>query len=186
MEFISEVSRNLSVNVKNQLFQYRYKVFVELLKWEEVSSTYGVEKDQFDHDDTLYVIAKNNEDDIVGCARLLPTTSTYLLEALFPELLNGIVPPKSPDIWELSRFTSIDINNNETVGNSQFSSPTTIALLKESIACAKKHGAKRIISVSPIGVERLLRKIGFHAHRAGPPMMIDGQPIIACWIEIDF
>jgi N-acyl-L-homoserine lactone synthetase len=67
--------------------------------------------------------------------------------------------------------------------NSQFSSPTTIALLKESIACAKKNGAKRIISVSPIGVERLLRKIGFPAQRAGPPILIDGQPIIACWIE---
>jgi len=185
MEFISEVSRDLSVNVKSQLFQYRYKVFVELLKWEEVSSTYGVEKDQFDREDTLYVIAKNNEDDIVGCARLLPTTSTYLLEEIFPELLNGIVPPKSPEVWEISRFTSIDLNNNERVGNNQFSSPTTIALLKESIACAKKHGAKRIISVSPLGIERLLRKIGFHAHRAGPPMIIDGQPIIACWIEID-
>jgi len=31
----------------------------------------------------------------------------------------------------------------------------------------------------------LLYRMGVHAHRAGPPMLADGKPIFACWIEID-
>jgi len=57
--------------------------------------------------------------------------------------------------------------------------------LSTTIDCAAAHGAKRLITVSPIGIERLLRHTGVHAHRAGPPMIIDGHPIFACWIEID-
>jgi N-acyl-L-homoserine lactone synthetase len=58
-----------------------------------------------------------------------------------------------------------------------------VELLRESIACAVAHGAKRLISVSPIGVERLLRRTGIRSHRAGPPMIVDGHPIFACWID---
>ena len=58
-------------------------------------------------------------------------------------------------------------------------------LLQETIAVAATQGAKRLITVSPVGVERLLAKAGFHAHRAGPPMIVDGHPIFACWIETD-
>jgi N-acyl-L-homoserine lactone synthetase len=64
------------------------------------------------------------------------------------------------------------------------SSDIAIALLQAAIDCAAKNGAKRLITVSPLGIERLLRKAGFKAHRAGPPTMVDGHPIFACWIEV--
>ncbi|MDQ2822953.1 MAG: N-acylhomoserine lactone synthase, partial [Pseudomonadota bacterium] len=60
-----------------------------------------------------------------------------------------------------------------------------VQLLRQAMACAAEHGARRLITVSPIGIERLLRHTGVHAHRAGPPMMIDGHPIFACWIDVD-
>jgi N-acyl-L-homoserine lactone synthetase len=50
---------------------------------------------------------------------------------------------------------------------------------------AAKQGAARLITVSPLGVERLLHRMGVHAHRAGPPVFVNGKPIFACWIEID-
>ncbi|MDI9690539.1 acyl-homoserine-lactone synthase, partial [Burkholderia cenocepacia] len=49
---------------------------------------------------------------------------------------------------------------------------------------AAERGVQRLITVSPLGIERLLRRAGFLAHRAGPPMIIDGHPIFACWIEV--
>ncbi len=106
-----------------------------------------------------------------------------MLEEVFPELLNGLNPPKSPDVWEISRFTTLDLNGGSLEKNGQFSSNVAIDLLKNTIECARKHGAKRIISVSPIGVERLLRKAGFRAHRAGPPVIVDGHALFACWID---
>lgn len=163
--------------------RYRHRVFVEQLGW-DLQALGNTEQDQFDRDDTIYVISRDECGDITGCARLLPTTRPYLLGEVFPQLLNGMPVPKSAEVWELSRFAAVDFNTKASSALGQFSSPVTLALLHESIAVAAENGAKRIITVSPVGVERLLHRSGLHAHRAGPPMIIDGHPIFACWIEI--
>lgn len=143
-----------------------------------------MESDQFDRPDTIYVVAQDDKGLVSGCARLLPTTRPYLLGEVFPHLLNGLEPPCSPDVWELSRFAAVDINNH-SAKSGQFSSPVARRLLEESMDCAAARGAKRLITVSPIGIERLLSRSGINSHRAGPPMIIDGHPIFACWIDLN-
>ena len=183
--YVVSGSRNtLSNHLFDVLSAYRYKVFIEHLGW-ELETPPGREIDQFDRDDTMYVVARHEDNRIVGCARLLPTTQPYLLGEVFPELLNGMPAPCDPTVWELSRFTTFDPDGQGESGQGQFSSPVAISLMQEAIACAARVGAKRLITVSPIGVERLLRRAGFHAHRAGPPMMLNGYPLFACWIEIE-
>jgi len=182
MNIVSGTAGNLQ-NVYRQVAGYRYKVFVENLGW-DLYAPDGLEQDQFDRPDTVYVAVQDDEGEVCGCARLLPTTHPYLLSEVFPQLLNGAVPPSSPEIWELSRFASVDFNSPNQSPLRQMSSDSAIALLQAAIECAATHGAKRLITVSPLGIERLLRKAGFNAHRAGPPMIIDGHPIFACWIEV--
>jgi acyl homoserine lactone synthase len=184
MRVMSGVPEAFTAGLFPEISRYRHKVFIEQLGW-DLHTQNGLELDQFDRPDTVYVVAQDEEDNITGCARLLPTTHPYLLGDIFPQLLNGLTPPSTPDVWELSRFAAVDFSNQNASPLSQFSSDVAVGLLRESIACAARHGAKRIITVSPLGVERLLRKAGFHAHRAGPPMVIDGHAIFACWIEVD-
>lgn len=167
-----------------KLLNYRHQVFVERLGW-DLNSIDGLEKDQFDRTDTVYVISRDEDGNVTGCGRLLPTTQPYLLGEIFPQLLNGQLPPADPDVWELSRFAAVDFNARATSALGQFSSPLTAELLRGSIRCAVELGAKRLITVSPIGVERLLKRMGIHAHRAGPPMVVNGHPIFACWIECE-
>ncbi|MEO6147892.1 MAG: acyl-homoserine-lactone synthase [Sulfuriferula sp.] len=184
MSVIAGSTKELSVDLFRKVSGYRHKVFVEMLGW-QLNTKDGMEFDQFDRPDTLYVVAQDEEGCVNGCARLLPTNAPYLLGEIFPQLLNGLPPPCGSDVWELSRFAAMDFVSQSTPQLGQFSSPIAIKLLQESIACASNYGAKRIITVSPIGIERLLRRAGFHAHRAGPPMIIDGHPIFACWIEVE-
>lgn len=184
MYVIKGRQQDLPAGLYSKVANYRHKVFVERLGWE--LKTFGnTEQDQFDRADTIYVISRDEHGDISGCARLLPTTQPYLLGEVFPQLLNGMPIPNSPEVWELSRFAAVDFNAKTTTEAGQFSSPITLKLLHEAIAFAAEKGARRIITVSPVGVERLLSRAGVHAHRAGPPMIIDGQPIFACWIEVD-
>jgi acyl homoserine lactone synthase len=165
-----------------KIANYRYQVFVEQLGW-QLHAFNNAEQDQFDRSDTIYVATRDRQGNISGCARLLPTTQPYLLGDFFPQLLNGITPPDSPDVWELSRFAAVDFNAKKSCASGQFSSPVAIELLHETIAVAAAQGAKRLITVSPVGIERLLTRAGFHAHRAGPPVVVDGHPVFACWIE---
>jgi len=33
-------------------------------------------------------------------------------------------------------------------------------------------------------MERLIRRLGIHSHRMGPPCVVNGEPIYGCWIEL--
>lgn len=183
MQFVSGASEQLPIGLPVRLAKYRHRVFVEQLGW-NLPAFDGMERDQFDRPDTVYVVGEDDQGGVIGCARLLPTTGPYLLGEVFPQLLNGMPPPASPAIWELSRFAAVDFEARHTSPLGQFSSPVAVQLLRESLACAATHGAESLLTVSPLGVERLLQRAGFACHRAGPPMVVDGMPIFACWIDI--
>lgn len=141
----------------------------------------GMESDQFDHQDTVYVVAHTENGAVTGCARLLPTESPYLLSEIFPHLLAGLPAPRARDIWELSRFSAAPTDASAHRDGVVI----TRSLLAAAVKCAAEQGATRLITVSPLGIERLLVRMGVHSHRAGPPTLIDGKPVFACWIEID-
>lgn len=172
----SEFSPELEI----ALAEYRHKIFIERLGW-SLPVENGMERDQFDHQGTYYIIARDPDGAICGCARLLPTKNPYLLSEVFPHLLSGMPVPRAHDVWELSRFAAAATNENSATNAAE----RTRRLLAAAVKCAAEQGAKRLITVSPLGIERLLHRMGVHAHRAGPPMLAEGKPIFACWIEID-
>ena len=186
MNFIAGMASELARDDIRRMAAFRHDVFVEMLGWRLDESEPGQELDQFDVPETVYVIARDENDDrVLGTARLLPTTGPYLLADVFPELLHGLPPPRSPAIWELSRFAAVDMNADRTSALSQFSSPVAIELMRVTLAVASQLGAERLVSVSPLGIERLLRRAGFDAHRIARPVVVDGHPIFACMIETE-
>ncbi|MET3133681.1 acyl homoserine lactone synthase [Oxalobacteraceae bacterium GrIS 1.11] len=189
MKVISGKTNTLPKVLQSQVASYRYKVFIETLNW-DLDAENGEEFDQFDHEDTVYIVSQDEQGRVNGCARLLPSSRPYLLGEIFPQLALGAPAgasakaPANTDVWELSRFAAVDFNQQSRSPLARFSSPNAVKLMHEAIACAAAQGARRLITVSPIGIERLLRRVGLHAHRADPPMIVDGHPIFACWIDV--
>ncbi|MEP6509953.1 MAG: acyl-homoserine-lactone synthase [Dokdonella sp.] len=176
-------SSQLQTNVESALAAYRHKVFVEHLGWELPGAQSGLERDQFDRPDTLYVVARDPDGRICGCARLLPTEQAYLLGSVFPELMGNQPIPSSSEIWELSRYTTQVVDG--VAGSRLEARERFRSLLKGVVEAALERGAKRLITFSFTGVERLARSFGIHVHRAGAPQLIDGKPVLAFWIELD-
>ncbi|QPF73621.1 GNAT family N-acetyltransferase [Roseateles sp. DAIF2] len=169
-----------------ELAAYRYRVFVETLGW-TLNCAPQRELDQFDHADAHYVLLRDREGRLSGCARLLPTTRPYLLSEVFPMLAPGGLPSDAA-VWELSRFVTLspDSEAQATGGNPalrQFSSDQAIALLQAAIDHASAQGVSRLVTVSPVGVERLLTMAGFSAGRLAPPQTVGGRRLFACQIE---
>lgn len=163
------------------LGRYRRRVFVEQLGWALPSANECFERDQFDRDDTVYVFARNGRGDMCGCARLLPTTRPYLLKALFADLIAEDMPlPQSATVWELSRFAATDDE-----GGTENAAWAVRPMLAAVVECAAQLGARQLIGVTFASMERLFRRLGVHAHRAGPPRLVDGRMVVACWIDID-
>jgi acyl homoserine lactone synthase len=185
VDFIAGTSGGLSSEIMIGLARFRHQVFVETLGWNLDTPEAGLELDQFDRPDTVYVVARDDSGEVAGTARLLPTTRPYLLGEVFPQLLHQQPLPHSPAVWELSRFAAVDFSSRTSGPMAQFSSPIAVALLRATLRAAAARGAERLITVSPLGVERLLRRAGFIAHRAAPPCIVDGHPLFAALIEID-
>lgn len=174
---------SLPVEILRDLALHRDRVFVEMLGW-DLAVQDGMELDQFDRPDTLYVIARGQEGQLIGAARLLPTHRQSLLWDVFPQLLGGQLAPQSPDVWELSRFAAVEFGAaaaSRGVGAlRQVSAPVSFDLLRAALTLAARSGVRRLISVSPLGVERILRRGGFRARRAGPAMLVNGHAVFAC------
>lgn len=173
----------LSSSAEAELASYRYEIFVDRLHW-QLPAEVGREFDQFDRADTRYVIARDAHGRVCGCARLLPTTQAYLLDEVFPGLMNGQAAPHDVGVWELSRFSTRA--PGELQAPSREEARTRFCCLFATVVeTALTQGATRLITFTAMGVERILRRIGIHAHRVGPPQLIDDKPILALWIELD-
>src|ERR1700722_17915374 len=132
--------QKLQVRIEAELAAYRYKVFVEHLGWDLPIAQVGSERDQFDRPDTFYVVAKDTEERICGCARLLPTSNPYLLGTIFPQLMGNQPIPTSADIGELSRYTTQLVNGEIT--SRQEATARFRELLKAVCETAFQGGAK--------------------------------------------
>jgi acyl homoserine lactone synthase len=174
MRLITTQSGMLSefpAHLAEALMRYRHRIFIQRLGW-ILPTLNGAERDQFDRDDTLYAVALDGTGELRGCARLLPTSLPYLLDVVFPDMVQEKPLPSSSTIWEISRFAST-------------CAAATRRLLAETVACAAQRGARRLITMSPLGVERLLQRMGVGISRAGKPVLLNGQYVFACWIEIN-
>ena len=70
----------------------------------------------FDDCDPVYIVCEN-QGEVLGSWRLLPTTGPYMLKDVFPELLYGQQAPQAPDVWEISRFAvSKRVVGNDSLG----------------------------------------------------------------------
>lgn len=119
----------------------------------------------------------------------MPTLRPYLLRDVFPQLLGDQPAPQSPDVWELSRFAAVDFGAaaaSRGVGAlRQVSAPVSFGLLRAALPLAAGSGVRRLISVSPLGIECMLRRGGFRARRAGPAILVDVHAVFACWIDVN-
>lgn len=180
LEFVHGTAEHLQRSDLERIARYRHRIFVDGLGW-QLNCHGGMERDQFDRLDTWHVAAINARTDrIVGVARLLPTHRPYLLADVFPQLVGNV--PRDRGIWELSRFAAVD----ETVDSprSQIASPAAVLLLHKVMAIAAANHVHRLITVSPVGMLRLLRTAGFVAERAGPPAVVGGARLEALWVDV--
>lgn len=164
-----------------QMYRLRHTVFHDRLGW-EVASDDGLEQDEFDKADPVYVVVYGEGNQVIGCWRLLPTSGPYMLKDVFPQLLAGQPAPQEADVWELSRFALAE-GNSEC--NSFGLSSIPVRMVQMAVRFAQENGIRRYVSVTSVAIERMFRRLGVHVERLGPPIKIGRVLTVACALEID-
>jgi N-acyl-L-homoserine lactone synthetase len=88
------------------MHEMRYRVVVCEWGWDIPGVLVGYEADQFDTDQTVYVIVQNDDGEVVASARMNPTIEPHMLSELFADCCDLQPWPVAPDVWECSRFVT--------------------------------------------------------------------------------
>lgn len=180
MNVVCSSTKDMPAGLYQALSVYRRKVFIERLGW-DLPCAADCEQDQFDRDDTVYLVAQDDTDEVIGCGRLLPSTGSYLLQEVFPQLLNGVEAPHSPTVWELSRFAAGGIRSAAAARRSHLAE----RLLLRALQHCKREGVHQLLAVTTVAVERLMLRAGVDLQRLGPPNMIGGELVLAFVIMVN-
>lgn len=88
------------------MHEMRYRVVVCEWGWDIPGVLVGYEADQFDTDETVYVIVQNELGEVVASSRLNPTVRPHMLSELFADRCDLQPWPVGADVWECSRFVT--------------------------------------------------------------------------------
>ncbi len=152
----------------NGIFRLRHDVFVKEMAW-KIDARNGLEFDQFDTPDTLYLAELDNTGEVVATVRMNPASRPTLLSEVFPAMCeNGA--PSSPLTWELTRG-AIAKRVRKSIHFGRIECATIEAALLWGITNA----------CGLFGVDLLMKKIraGLEAKPLGQPRMIDGESTVA-------
>lgn len=164
------------------MYRLRCEVFHKRLGW-DVKVENGLESDQFDDADSVYMLVADDQQDVVGSWRIRPTTRPYMLNDIFPNLLNGAPVPRHRQVWEISRFAVDTTVAARTAGFSL--GDTARQLLVDTVKFAIDNHITQFVLVTTVAVERLINSTGIVMNRFGPPVRIGRVMSVACWVDVD-
>jgi acyl-homoserine lactone synthase len=174
---ISRDNRHLYSGILEDYFRLRHQIYVVERKWMALDRPDKREIDQFDTDETVYLLGLEGRSIIAGM-RLVPTMMPTLLSDLFPKLsIDG--PVRRADVYELSRIFVIPSRRGEHAG------PRVEAVIR---AATMEYGLSIGLSAFTIVLEtwwlpRLLDQ-GWIARPLGLPIDVDSMSTVAVLVDV--
>lgn len=173
-----QVGQHLSL--LTEMFRLRRRVFKDRLEW-NVSACGELEVDIYDAVAPTYLIVRSQQDAVLGCVRLLPTTGPNMLADTFPSLLGGRDIPRDETILESSRFC-VDTKRATELGQNGLNR-ATLVLFAAMLEAMRARRARSIVTVTDTVMERILRRAGWPLERLAPPLQIGRTSTVAGFLH---
>ncbi|MBR0778812.1 GNAT family N-acetyltransferase [Bradyrhizobium diazoefficiens] len=171
---VSAVNRHLYEDVIEQHFRVRHEIFVEERNWGALRKPDGRDIDDYDNEDTIYLLALDDRR-VVGGYRLYPTTKPTMMSEVFPHLAAVRGCPSDPLIWEWSRFF-VARDRRDGVLNLQLMAAAQEFCLEQGIEC--------LCLVMETWWLPRFHDIGFLVTPLGLPTLIEDSWTMAATIEV--
>lgn len=155
----------------------RYRMFVERQRW-SVPHYRKMEYDAFDTPAATYILVVDDQNRPLGTARLIPTTRPYMVETLWPDLVDTELPHHA-SVWEASRFgcdRELDARTRRLVVG---------RLIQGCQEFGITNGISRYLGVMPSWIFRhVIAAHGCPVTPLGPKLRLHGHQIEAAFIDV--
>ncbi|HEY0329054.1 MAG TPA: acyl-homoserine-lactone synthase [Rhodopseudomonas sp.] len=155
-------------------FCFRHEIFVKERGWTAFEQDGRYEVDQYDNENTIYVVALDDDERVIGCFRLYPTQAPHMLSEVFSYLVDGPVPQRS-DVLEMTR---ISVSRDKRGGRTYY----------ELLTGLQEYGLQQGLSAVSAVIRSfrmsVVQDAGFRVHPLGLPREVNGETLIAVTFEI--
>lgn len=158
------------------LFASRHAVFVRRRGWWALSSPDGLERDQYDRADAVYLLSTRGGRVIAGL-RLLPLNGEPMRETVSVVIEPDASLPVGPDIWELTRFFVVKGAAAPGHGRDR--------LLSALYAYCRERGIRRLLTAVDVRLVPHLKRLGLVVHALAPPRSYAEGIAVALIIDME-
>lgn len=160
-----------------EMHRLRKIIFRDRMQWNVDISKEGLEIDNYDLPETVYILARDNQSRVVGVWRMLPSTLPSMVRQIWPQFMEDFPLPVHEDVWETSRFGvySYEQDNRAYVEQTRLTTAHLISALAEvCVLC----GIEEIFTLYNPQVGRAVRPLGFIPYAVSREQPVDGKSTI--------
>ena len=171
---IDRTNKDLFAKSLDQLFRLRHDCFVKERGWHQFDKDGIYEQDQYDDDNAIYLASIDEQDDVIGCMRLYPSTLPHMLSEQFPYLVKGPVP-RGDDTIEMTRMAiKPDSRGKRTycellIGMQEF--------------CISRNILRTTALIRWLRMP-IVQATGYHLEELGSVQEMEGDPVIVVMFEM--
>jgi N-acyl-L-homoserine lactone synthetase len=176
---VSRHNRDIFWVQRLEMHAARKQVFIDQLRWDLPVSDGAYEIDDYDRDDTIYLIVVDaGSGGHLGSVRLLPTDGPHLLGDKFARLCADGVP-RGPDIFEITRLvTRPGLSRAQATRVRQLLS---LAIIEFGLA----HKVRHFTMMTHMAYLASVIAVGWDCEPLGMPEEMDGVAVAALRIDVD-
>jgi N-acyl-L-homoserine lactone synthetase len=165
------------VSILSQIHHLRWKVFVKDLKWNYgLTSKNCMEFDNYDTESAVYIAHVDEENKVTAAMRLLKTTQPYMIKDNYSHYIFNGECPEQDDIYEITRFCSLEHQCNRRKGLSM-AGHLAVAALEYGIA----YSVKNYIALTNVEIKKMIERAGWDPKPMGDIHETpDGIHSVAC------
>lgn len=158
-----------------EMYRLRAKIFKERMGWDVHVDMNGLEVDDFDTDDAIYLLNINTQGRVTGNWRIIPTSSLTMIEKVWPHFLNDIDMQKSPLCWEMSRFAVDKSVGNNIKENIHSFNTTTAEMFCGLTELCTLLGIEEIYTLYNKHIAKILKRLDCAPIQVSQAYQINGE-----------
>jgi N-acyl-L-homoserine lactone synthetase len=158
-----------------EMHRLRHEIFAEQLGWTACQADDGLDRDEFDDDHAVYLIAAEHGK-VHGSLRLLPTWRRCMASEKFSAWLNAGAFEPAPDTWEWTRWAPGTVQQPRSLVKARS------ALIVGAVEFAVSRGVRTYVAFCETKFVTQLIELGWEPEPLGLPRPYDqGTAIAVKW-----